>query len=155
QTSFWKLFEGQSGKPNETDVSSEAEIPDDEPSNGEIVRSAEERARLAPSVEVIEENLVVEPVRDTRAIRVSFTHTDPALAAAVANAVARSFMRRNFEAKTERFTDTASWLDRTTRELKTKVEQGEQALATYTQEHNIFAINNDDKLDGATLTTNK
>src|SRR5262249_32520812 len=155
QTSIWKLLQGLIGNSRESGVSSDAEIPDDEFSNGEIVRSAEERARLAPSVEAIEDNLVVEPVRDTRAIKVSFTHNDPALAAAVANAIARSFMRHNFEAKTERFTDTATWLDRTTRELKTKVEEGEQALATYTQEHNIFAINSDDKRDGTTLTTNK
>ncbi|MEK6302029.1 MAG: polysaccharide biosynthesis tyrosine autokinase [Acidobacteriota bacterium] len=120
----------------------------------EPVRSAEEIARLAPCVEALEANLVVEPVRDTRALRVSFTHTSPGIVAAVANGVARNFMQRNFQNKTAKFANTAGWLDSSTRELKAKVEQTEQALANYTRANNIFSLN-DNKRDGMTLTTEK
>ena len=120
----------------------------------EPARSSEETARLAPYVTALEENLLVEPVRDTRALKVSFTHTSPAIVSAVANGVARSFMQRTFQSKTEKFANTASWLDSSTRELKAKVEQSEQALANYTRENNIFSLN-DNKRDGSTLTTDK
>jgi capsular exopolysaccharide synthesis family protein len=127
---------------------SEAAAP--EPST----RSAEERARLAPAVEALEENLTVEPLRDTRAVKISFTHSDPAIAAAVANGVARAFAQRNFQASTEKFTNTASWLDESTRELKAKVERAEQALADYTRDHNIFSVS-DSNNQQTTLTTEK
>lgn len=147
---FWAIFFGGAG---------DAQPEEEESIEGETVeseqaRSPEEIARLAPFVEALEERLTVEPVREARALKVSFTHTDPAIAARVTNAVARHFMKRSFQAKTEKFTDAATWLDRSTRELKAKVEQGEQALANYTREHNIFSIT-DEKQDKTTLTTDK
>src|SRR4030095_2729051 len=42
--------------------------------------------------------------------------------------------------------------DRSTRELKAKVEQAEQALANYTRDHNIFTLTENSK---DTLTTEK
>ncbi|HKG21826.1 MAG TPA: GumC family protein, partial [Blastocatellia bacterium] len=114
-------------------------------------RSSEESARLAPFVEILEDNLSVQQIRDTRALQVSFTHTDPELAALVTNGIVRDFMQRSFENKTEKFTNTSEWLDRSTRELKAKVEQAEQALANYSREHNIFSTDGKE----ATLTTDK
>src|SRR5262249_40107091 len=52
-------------------------------------RSEEESARLAPYVDVLAANLTAEPLPDTRMLVVSFAHTDPAVAATVANAVSR------------------------------------------------------------------
>jgi len=120
-----------------------------ERSQGE--RPSEESARLAPFVEIIEDNLSVQQIRDTRALQVSFTHTDPEIAAMVTNGIVRDFMLRSFESKTEKFTNTSEWLDRSTRELKAKVEQAEQALANYSREHNIFSTDGKE----ATLTTDK
>jgi len=117
---------------------------------GTLDRSPAESARLAPFVALLEDKLSVQQVRDTRALKVSFTDTDPVIAAGVVNGMAQEFIQRNFQSKTERFTSTAGWLDRSTRELKSKVEQAEQELATYTREHNIFSFENKE-----TLTTNK
>jgi polysaccharide biosynthesis transport protein len=140
---------GKSEAPADADeMTEEAAQPD------ETARPAEESARLAPAVEALEENLVIEPMRDTRALRVAFTHTDPAIAAMVANGVAHAFKQRNFQAKTEKFTNTVGWLDSSTRELKAKVEQAEKTLADYTRDHNIFSIT-DDKQQQTTLTTEK
>lgn len=152
--SIWQALKSVIGKGSAQEETAESNDILDQTTKDEHMRSAEETARLAPYVEALEEDLTVEPVRDTRALKVSFTHTSPAIAAAVANGVARSFMQRNFQSKTERFADTASWLDSSTRELKAKVEQAEQALANYTRENNIFSIN-DNKKESTTLTTEK
>ncbi|MGH9914059.1 MAG: Wzz/FepE/Etk N-terminal domain-containing protein, partial [Pyrinomonadaceae bacterium] len=65
-------------------------------------------------VKMVEDNLRVEQVRDTRAVRISFTHADPLLAANITNSMAQNFIKREFEGKTERYTNTAHWLDRST-----------------------------------------
>src|SRR5262249_31227677 len=89
------------------------------------IRSAEEAERLAPFVEILDKSLVVEPIEITRAMTISFTHTDPSLAAAIANGTADRFVEQSFEKKIEKFTNASGWLDRSTRELKAKIEQAE------------------------------
>jgi capsular exopolysaccharide synthesis family protein len=68
-----------------------------------------------------------------------FKHTDPELAAAVANMATKIFIDRSFERKTSRFTDTSGWLDRSTRELKSKVQESQAALADYTKLNGIYS----------------
>ncbi|HEX8183526.1 MAG TPA: polysaccharide biosynthesis tyrosine autokinase, partial [Blastocatellia bacterium] len=113
-------------------------------------RTPEESERLAGYVGIIAGGLQAEQVKETRTLKVTFTHTDPAIAAAVANGVARVFIDSSFENKTEHFMNASKWLDATTREFQAKVEKAEQALADYTREHNIFSIDGKE-----TLTTDK
>jgi polysaccharide biosynthesis transport protein len=113
-------------------------------------RSPEEVERLAPYVAMLESALRTKRIAETRAVTVSFTHTDPALAGSVANAVAERFVETSFDAKVQQFTSASEWLDRSTRELKAKIERSEQALAEYTKTNNIYST------DGkATLITEK
>ena len=113
-------------------------------------RPASERARLHSFVALIENNLNVEQIKETCALKVSFIHTDPALAAAVADEVAQNFIRRDFQDKTEHFIKAANWLDQAALELKGRVQRAEQALADYTRANNIFTT------EGAsTLTMDK
>ncbi|MBI3650481.1 MAG: polysaccharide biosynthesis tyrosine autokinase [Acidobacteria bacterium] len=100
----------------------------------------EEKAKWSPYAGVIGSGLGVEQLPAARLIMVSFTHTDPETAAAVANTVAQHFIVQNFKSKTENFTKTSEWLDRTTRELKAKVEQAEQAQATYLRDHDMSFV---------------
>ena len=115
-------------------------------------RSREESARLAPFVRVIQGSLTVEPIEGTRALRISFTHTDPTIAALVANGLADRFKRYNFDTKTEKFTNTSDWLQRSTRELQGKVQKAEQELANYSGQHNIFSTEGKETLSSEKLT---
>jgi polysaccharide biosynthesis transport protein len=118
--------------------------------NRNMPRSPEESARLAPFVGIIAGGLRAEPVKETRTLKVTYTHTNPAVTAAVVNGVARAFIDESFENKTERFTKASAWLDKTTRELQSRVERAEQELADYTRNHNIFSTDGKE-----TLTTDK
>jgi succinoglycan biosynthesis transport protein ExoP len=100
----------------------------------------EEKAKWSPYANLIGGSLGVEQLPAARLIMVSYTHTDPDTAAAVANTVAQHFIEQNFKSKTENFTKTSEWLDRTTRELKAKVEQADQALATYLRDHDMSFV---------------
>jgi capsular exopolysaccharide synthesis family protein len=126
------------GKKDETPVSDIAAAQAD--------RTAEESARLAPYVNILKGKLNVEPVPDSSVLRLTFDHTEPALAAAVVNTAAKTFLDRSFERKTARFADTSNWLDRSTRELKAKAQQSEQALADYTKRNGIYSANGDESL---------
>lgn len=119
------------------------------------LEDAEEREKKQRErcIGMLEGSLGVEPVKETRALRISFTHTDPKIAAEVTNAVANNFLERNFENKTEKFRGAAKWLDESTRKLKAKVEQADQALANYTREHGIFATDKDGTLTTAKLSS--
>ena len=113
----------------------------------------EKKKRQERCIGMLEGGLGVEPVKETRALRISFTHTDRKIAADVTNAVANTFLERNFENKTEKFRGAAKWLDESTRKLKAKVEEADQALANYTREHGIFATDKDGTLTTAKLSS--
>lgn len=150
-----KKWFGQGAKAAEPDVVAMGGLPQD--GQGELLRSPAESARLAPYVDLIAANLNVQQVRETRAVSLSFTHTDRELAAAVTNKLAEVFTSRNYDRKTRRYRDTAAWLDSSTRKLKAEVQQAEEELAKYTREHNIFATpdGGKDSTTNATLTTDK
>lgn len=115
-------------------------------------RTPEESAQLRPLVYVLKSKLNVEALPESQIIRVSFEHTNPELAAAVVNATTKVFIDRSFERKTSRFADTSGWLDRSTRELKAKVQQAQAALADYTQAHGIYSTEGKENLTADKLT---
>lgn len=98
-----------------------------------------ERQRLNQLIVALEDGLEIEEVLDTRLLKVSFTHTAPAMAAAVANAVVENLIKRSLEGKTEKFSQASSWLEQETLKLKQKMEAGEQELASYTRAHNVVS----------------
>jgi len=119
---------------------------------GDVVRSRQESARLAPYVDVLAANLSAEPLPDTRMLVVSFTHTDPALAATVVDNIAQVFIQRSFVNRTEKYSNTSEWLDKSTREFKARVEEAEQNLVNYSKAHNIYSIEGKENLATDKLT---
>src|SRR2546425_1600083 len=115
-------------------------------------RSRQESARLAPYVDVLAANLSADPLPDTRMLVISFTHTDPVLAAEIVDNVAQVFIKRTFENKTERYTSASEWLDKSTRELKSNVEKAEKELADYSGSHNIYSSDAKENLSVEKLT---
>jgi polysaccharide biosynthesis transport protein len=105
-----------------------------------------ERKRLGPYIQTLLDNLNVEGVRDTRLIRISFKHTDPDIAADVANGVADNFIQYNFQGKTDRFRSASSWLEESTRKLRAQVERAEQKLVNYSKEKNIISLEGKENL---------
>ncbi len=112
--------------------------------------SAEGKVKVERCIGMLDGGLAVDPVKETRALRISFTHADREVAADVVNAVANKFLSQNFENKTQKFTDAARWLSDTSSKLKAKVQEAEEKLADYTREHGIFLTDKD-----GTLTTTK
>ena len=117
---------------------------------GETSNPLVENPRLDRFVSILEGGKRVEPIKDTQALRISFTHADPQIARDVANGLAQSFVQRNFQNKTERFANRTDWLDRSTKELKAKVAEAQHRLTDYSRDHNMVSTQGQ-----ATLTTDR
>lgn len=94
-----------------------------------------EAVRLAPFVDVIEKNLTVEPVResrgtvkDTRLIDIYYRHTDPELAALVVNGISQVFTKQNQEKRTVTNRKTNDFLDERIANLQSEIKAGEEKL---------------------------
>ena len=129
----------------------------DQPENSVVADKSESGTRLKPFVEYLRSRTTVEQVRETRALQVSFTDEDPQLAAAVTNSIAKVFMQRNYSQQTERFNNSADWLETSTKQLKAKVESAENALAAYMRDNQIYSsdLAGGDRQKTPTLTTTK
>jgi capsular exopolysaccharide synthesis family protein len=112
--------------------------------------SAEELAeaeRLAPYVEAIQDGLKVEPVKETRLpvketrlINITYSHTSPPVAARVANAIASTFVTQNLERKSESGTATGDLLQQRINELRTQIREQERQLLDYARDHQILSL---------------
>ena len=114
--------------------------------------SPEEIKRLEPYIVALNGALFVSPINETRAIQISFTHTDPVIAAKVANGVAEFFVDETNANKTAKVEGSTSWLDLTTRQLKAKAEEAEAALAAYSSSKNIFSTDEKQNLAAGKLS---
>ncbi|MGH9800398.1 MAG: GumC family protein [Blastocatellia bacterium] len=112
--------------------------------------SPEESERLAPFVGILSGGLSVDKVKMTRLIRISYKHTNPDIAALVANGIADTFRDYNFKRKNTSNTEASTALNEATRALESQTQKADQALANYTRANGIFSM--EGKVD---LTTNK
>ena len=106
-----------------------------------------EAKRLAPYVAAILGGLKVDPVKETRGlyketrlIDISFTHTDPEVAARVVNAIAKTYVFNNLEKKGETNTTTAEFLEKRIAELQQKVRTDEEKLVNYAKNNQIISL---------------
>jgi succinoglycan biosynthesis transport protein ExoP len=112
-----------------------------------------EAKRLQPWVETLQKNLLVEPVREsrvankeTRLIEISYTHTNPELAALIVNTVADVFVKRNAELKTGTNAKTNEYLKTRIADLQTEVKADEELLAKLKRDSGTLSLNQDKTL---------
>jgi len=91
--------------------------------------------------------LRVDPVKETRGyyketrlIDVSFTHTDPQVAAKVVNAIAETYVFSNLEKKTENNTSTGDFLQKRVAELQQQIRTDEERLVNYAKNNQILSL---------------
>ena len=84
-------------------------------------------------------NLTIEPVRNSRLVKVSFDSPSPELAAEVANSIASNFIRVNLEKKYEANAYARSFLEERISQVKIKLEETEKAQVEYAKSQRIFS----------------
>ena len=113
-----------------------------------------EAARLAPLVLALQENLTIEPVKEsrlpnktTRLINVSFETPNPLIAAKVVNTLADTYVAYNLEVISSVNENTSGFLQKQIAELQGKIREGEERLINYSRSNQILS------LDGGQNTT--
>ena len=94
----------------------------------------------------------ISPIRNSRLVDVSFDAKDPVMAARITNTLARAYIDLNLQTKLKATADAVSWLNQQVDQEKKKVEQAEQALLLYKQEHGIIT---DFSSNSETITAQK
>ncbi|MDT4953806.1 MAG: polysaccharide biosynthesis transport protein [Acidobacteriota bacterium] len=108
-----------------------------------------EAKRLDPFVRILQANLKVEPVKetrtgsyskDTRLIDISYSHPDPQLAAKIVNTIADTFVFSNLEKKTETNASAGDFLQKRVAELQSNIRVDEERLVNYAKDHQILSL---------------
>ncbi|MDO8862431.1 polysaccharide biosynthesis tyrosine autokinase [Haliea sp. E1-2-M8] len=111
--------------------------------------SAEPEPAQAPNLEGrFLSNLTVEPVRNSRLVRLHYTSPDPREAALVVNTLAGAYVDMNLERRFEASTYAKSFLDERIKQVRADLEDSERVFLEYTQARGI--VSTEDKL--GTLT---
>lgn len=99
--------------------------------------SAENRA--AAAVAILKDNLEVVRPGDTNVVTVSYTSPDPALSRDIANEVGRQYMQVKLGTRMQAAKAIDQSLERELASLRTKLEQGEAAVARYKSANNLLS----------------
>lgn len=85
-------------------------------------------------------SLAIEPMRNSRLVRINFDSTDPELAARIANAYAEAFITSNIEGRFEASSYARKYLEDRLAELKGRLEDTEKELVAFAGEEQIIAL---------------
>jgi len=133
------------------DKNSNSQVPGGDA--GSTLVSAEEIAdaiRLSPYVELLRNNLSVDPIResratykDTRLIQVSYLDSSPDLAAFIANAIGETFSKVNQEKRSGTSGKTSDFLSKRINDLQTDIRTDEIKLVELQQSEGILKTEGD------------
>jgi succinoglycan biosynthesis transport protein ExoP len=138
-----KLF-GQTANESASVVDLTADADDDVELSREDLAEA---TRLAPYVEALKLGLKAEPVKEvrlpikeTRLIDLTYSFSDPQLAAKIVNKVAHVFVVSNLERKTSSNQSTGNILQQRIVDLQTQIKEQENQLLEYAKNHQILSL---------------
>jgi capsular exopolysaccharide synthesis family protein len=84
----------------------------------------------------------VNPVRDSRIVTISYSSTNPELAAMVTNSIAKAYIEQILDMRLTASRNTLEWMRKKSEEERTKLLESEKALNDYIRENNIITLEN-------------
>jgi len=109
-------------------------------------RAALEAGTIRPDpVRVLQRSLRVEPVKDSRIVRIRYEDPDPQLAATIANAFADAYIAESLAVKTNTTQNASEWLEQQLAELEKRLDKSARALFEFKRDHDIVATSWEDR----------
>lgn len=87
-----------------------------------------------------QQNLIIEPIRNTQLVKIHFESTDPDLTYKVANEVGDSYIESNLDARIQLTQKAADWLTGRLGGMREKLQLSEQALQAYREREDLVDI---------------
>ncbi len=84
--------------------------------------------------------LKVEPIRNSRLVKIHFDSNDPELSSQVANELASAYIQQNLETRFYATEQAKEWLTKQLEDLKAKVERADEALQAFGSQHGIISL---------------
>lgn len=85
--------------------------------------------------------LDIQPIRNTKLVKISYESVDPVMAATVANTVGEQYILSYLDAKMEMTMQASQWLNERLAQLKITLDASEQKLLKYKQDNNLIDVN--------------
>lgn len=98
---------------------------------------AQQKKQSLERVARFQDGYSIEPVRNTRLVKIHYNSTDPAFAILAANALAAAYQNRNLEARFETSSYAKSYLEDQLKQLKIKLEDSEAQLVRFAAQEQI------------------
>ncbi len=118
-------------------------------SEAEIAESA--RRRQNGLIKTLQDHLVIEPVRNSRLVKIGYDHPDADVAQRVADGFAKTFIADNLERKYAASGYARTFLEERLQQLKARLEENEKELGAYAQDQGIVNLDNNSTLLGGNL----
>jgi capsular exopolysaccharide synthesis family protein len=100
-------------------------------------------ARSDIAAGIVHGSLQVDPARDSRLVKLIIVHTNPELAARIANAYAEMFIQSNLERRYEANSYARNFLEQRINTIRARLETSERQLVDYAQRQGIVTVNVD------------
>jgi polysaccharide biosynthesis transport protein len=97
-------------------------------------------------------SLTVEPVRNSRLLKLHVDNTSPELAARIANTTVQAFIAMGLERRMEASTYAKNFLEDQIKQIKAKLEESERKLNRYAQEKEILTLDEKTSVINQTYT---
>lgn len=101
----------------------------------ELDRATRERV----AADILTDNLDVDPVPDSRLVRISYSSDDPVLAARIVNGFADSFIKMGLERRYQASSYAREFLERQISNVRRDLEKSERQLVAYAQQQGIIS----------------
>lgn len=119
-----------------------AHNPDFNPKADKVARPPSgTHAEVTPEIlQLFDEALAVEPVRNTRIIELRVRTKNPKLSADIVNNLLNVYQERNFRDRFESSMQASEWMSKQTADLKLKTEMAQEALVEYQKVNEILGV---------------
>lgn len=96
--------------------------------------------------------LKIEPIRNSRLVKVHFDSNFPPLSTQVSNSLAAAYIQQNLEARFVSTEQAKEWLTRQLEDLKAKVERADENLQEFGSKHDIISLEEKENVTMQRLT---
>src|SRR5690606_22817285 len=95
---------------------------------------------MRDAAKMIQDGLAIEPVRNSRLVKLNFDSGNPVFSARVANALAEGFIAQQLERRFDASSYAKTYLEDRLRQLKGKLEESERELVAFAKKENIVNV---------------
>lgn len=90
----------------------------------------------------VQAGVIVEPVKNSRIVSISYEYPNAAMAAEITNGIANAYVEQVLDIKTGTAKQAVEWMTKKIDEQKSKLEQSQKALQDYMKNKDIVALEN-------------